>query len=179
MNHIFEWLYCSEEVDPHGNGNSNCCDHFDKVNKLFSAWHRLYMVSFERGLQAAGLDPSLGLPYWDWTDGRDSQSLELPRLASEENWINGPIKRRGMLTSRYYLYWTMDIVQSCKYFFQGEISTLVKLINNLKTKLSWHIVRIHMKSSRTKSEVHTLVSTILFVRVRCQTLVSYRNVIQF
>lgn len=34
---------------------------------LFLPWHRGYMVSLERQLQAAINEPSLALPYWDWT----------------------------------------------------------------------------------------------------------------
>ena len=60
------------------------------------------MVSFERGLLAAGLDPTIGLPYWDWTDGPDEQSIQLPRMARERNWRNGLIKGEGMLTNRSY-----------------------------------------------------------------------------
>ena len=60
------------------------------------------MVSFERGLQAAGLDPSRGLPYWDWTDGQDDELLEPPRLAREHNWLNSRERQTGQLTHRYY-----------------------------------------------------------------------------
>jgi hypothetical protein len=34
----------------------------------FFAWHRLFLYYFERVLQEAAGDPSLRLPYWDYTD---------------------------------------------------------------------------------------------------------------
>ncbi|HEX6201967.1 MAG TPA: tyrosinase family protein, partial [Thermoanaerobaculia bacterium] len=34
----------------------------------FFAWHRLYLYYFEQVLQKAANDPSLRLPYWDYTD---------------------------------------------------------------------------------------------------------------
>jgi tyrosinase len=33
----------------------------------FFAWHRQYLRKFEQALQDIKRDPSLGLPYWDWT----------------------------------------------------------------------------------------------------------------
>ncbi|CAA9371767.1 MAG: hypothetical protein AVDCRST_MAG89-4657 [uncultured Gemmatimonadetes bacterium] len=33
----------------------------------FLPWHRAYMVSLEKQLQAAINEPTLALPYWDWT----------------------------------------------------------------------------------------------------------------
>jgi len=34
----------------------------------FFAWHRLYLYYFEKQLQAAANDPTLRLPYWDYTN---------------------------------------------------------------------------------------------------------------
>jgi hypothetical protein len=34
----------------------------------FFAWHRLYLLYFEKTLQKAAKDPTLRLPYWDYTD---------------------------------------------------------------------------------------------------------------
>ncbi|CAD7699846.1 unnamed protein product [Ostreobium quekettii] len=52
----------------------NFCAH---GQEHFPAWHRAYLVEFERALQAAdralGRDGNIGLPYWDWT--RDSSAL--------------------------------------------------------------------------------------------------------
>lgn len=59
------------------------------------------MVNFERGLQTAGLDQSLGLPYWDWTDGPNKEPLQLPLLATQDHWLDGIIKKYNNKTSRY------------------------------------------------------------------------------
>jgi hypothetical protein len=36
--------------------------------RWFFAWHRLYLLYFEKQLQTASGDPKLRLPYWDYTD---------------------------------------------------------------------------------------------------------------
>ncbi|WP_327683588.1 tyrosinase MelC2 [Kitasatospora sp. NBC_00458] len=38
----------------------------------FLPWHRQYLLQFERALQA--IDPSVTLPYWDWTADRSTTS---------------------------------------------------------------------------------------------------------
>ena len=43
----------------------NQCEH---GTLLFFPWHRGYLYYFERILQWAAEDPSLTLPYWDWTN---------------------------------------------------------------------------------------------------------------
>ena len=81
------------KVYPDGKGSMACCDPRDRKVKVFLAWHRLFMVNFERGLHAAGLDESIGLPYWEWTDGPNTESLRLPLLATEErHWLEGMTK---------------------------------------------------------------------------------------
>ena len=32
----------------------------------FFAWHRVFLLEFEKDLQRISGDPNLGLPYWDW-----------------------------------------------------------------------------------------------------------------
>jgi hypothetical protein len=50
------------------------CQHTTRVNGVkqvtpfFFPWHRLYLLYFEKVLQKAANDPSLRLPYWDYTD---------------------------------------------------------------------------------------------------------------
>src|SRR5215472_1686472 len=34
----------------------------------FYPWHRVLLLQFENDLQAASSDPSVTIPYWDWTD---------------------------------------------------------------------------------------------------------------
>ncbi|MFJ5546574.1 tyrosinase family protein [Streptomyces sp. NPDC093225] len=38
----------------------------------FLPWHRRFLLQFEQALQA--VDPSVALPYWDWTTDRDARS---------------------------------------------------------------------------------------------------------
>jgi tyrosinase len=43
----------------------NQCEH---GSYYFLSWHRMYLYFFDRILRAASGDPSLVLPYWNWTD---------------------------------------------------------------------------------------------------------------
>ncbi len=42
-------------------------------NSAFCPWHRYYLLRFEQALQA--VDPTVTLPYWDWTDHAASQNI--------------------------------------------------------------------------------------------------------
>src|SRR5262245_56641074 len=42
-------------------------------NSAFCPWHRYYLLRFEQALQA--VDPSVTLPYWDWTDHVGTQNI--------------------------------------------------------------------------------------------------------
>lgn len=46
------------------------CQHSTKdvITPYFFAWHRLYLLYFEQVLQQSANDPTLRLPYWDYTD---------------------------------------------------------------------------------------------------------------
>jgi hypothetical protein len=47
------------------------CQHTSRtagVTPYFFPWHRLYLLYFEKVLQKAANDPTLRLPYWDYTD---------------------------------------------------------------------------------------------------------------
>jgi hypothetical protein len=52
----------------------NQCQH---GSFYFFSWHRMYLYFFDRILRAAAQDPSLVLPYWDWTQP-DQRALPLP-----------------------------------------------------------------------------------------------------
>lgn len=45
----------------------NKCTHFGQSSANFVIWHRAYLYYFERILRDAAGDPSLALPYWDYT----------------------------------------------------------------------------------------------------------------
>ncbi|MEO7305907.1 MAG: tyrosinase family protein, partial [Ferruginibacter sp.] len=42
-------------------------------NSAFCPWHRYYLLQFEQALQA--VDPTVNLPYWDWTDHTATQTI--------------------------------------------------------------------------------------------------------
>ncbi|WP_051189604.1 tyrosinase family protein [Daejeonella oryzae] len=44
-------------------------------NAGFCSWHRYYILRFEQALQNAAGDPSIMLPYWDWTDQTGTQNI--------------------------------------------------------------------------------------------------------
>jgi hypothetical protein len=51
----------------------------------FFLWHRLYLMQFERVLQAAAKDPTLRLPYWDYTDPQNGSLPAEFRTATYTN----------------------------------------------------------------------------------------------
>jgi hypothetical protein len=52
----------------------------------FFPWHRLYLHYFEQVLQKAAQDPSLRLPYWDYTD---PSHLAMPAEFTSPTYTNG------------------------------------------------------------------------------------------
>ena len=50
-----------------------CCTHYMKhyTKELFLFWHSVYVQQMEDALAEFLLDPTLGLPYWDWTEPWD------------------------------------------------------------------------------------------------------------
>ena len=68
------------------------------------------MVNFEQSLMAS-MNNTIGLPYWDWTKGTETDELIIPKLAEEEPWSSGSIKTDpydqdsiGGRTRRFSLY---------------------------------------------------------------------------
>lgn len=58
------------------------CQH---SNRYFLSWHRMYLYFFERILRAASGDPSLTLPYWDYSiPGRAALPASV-RLPADQN----------------------------------------------------------------------------------------------
>jgi Common central domain of tyrosinase/Polyphenol oxidase middle domain len=72
------WAY---QAAIHGTYNSpvqnawNTCKH-DPT--FFLSWHRMYLCFFERILRKASGRPSLGLPYWNYSDTADPNARYLP-----------------------------------------------------------------------------------------------------
>jgi tyrosinase len=71
------------------------CEHQPKRDELgrrldlFLPWHRAYMYHFERYLQIAMGDDSIGLCWWNWRSST-SESEGIPRAYSERNFNNQP-----------------------------------------------------------------------------------------
>jgi Common central domain of tyrosinase/Polyphenol oxidase middle domain len=70
LSSAFQILEGRDATDPlswlaQANIHRNSCAH---ANWWFFPWHRGYLYYFERVLQAAVGDPTLSLPYWDWSD---------------------------------------------------------------------------------------------------------------
>ncbi len=42
-------------------------------NSAFGPWHRFYLLQFEQALQ--NVDPSVNLPYWDWTNHASTENI--------------------------------------------------------------------------------------------------------
>lgn len=72
-----------------------CCDHLSRAIILFEGWHRIYMVNFE-----LAMDTTIGLPYWDWTNGPDTETIKVPQLAQQGPWLSGIKKTDNMRTTR-------------------------------------------------------------------------------
>ena len=65
-------------------------------SEIFLPWHRVYLHVFERMLQGAIGEPTLAIPYWDWTHQR-----ELPAVFSEP--IGGSVTNNPLFeASRNY-----------------------------------------------------------------------------
>lgn len=66
------WIdeYCKHEPER---------DDLGRIIHLFLGWHRAYLIKFERLLQMASNDDTLGLPWWNWRSTRtvpDAYAME-------------------------------------------------------------------------------------------------------
>ncbi|MFI6499128.1 tyrosinase family protein [Nonomuraea typhae] len=62
----------------------------------FLPWHRRYLLEFERSLQS--IDPTVSLPYWDWTTARSTSAFPwtddfLGRYTAAGPVTTGPFRR--------------------------------------------------------------------------------------
>src|SRR6185295_14197265 len=59
--------------------------HCQHRTNWFFAWHRLYLYYFEQVLQSAANDPTLRLPYWDYTN---TSNLAMPAAYTSPTYVN-------------------------------------------------------------------------------------------
>lgn len=74
------WIYqANMHGDPGEDGPSQAawssCQH---GSWHFLAWHRMYLYYFERILRTASGDPTLALPYWNYSDPDDPNARQIP-----------------------------------------------------------------------------------------------------
>ena len=92
-------------VELHVKAMMSMPDGWAHTGPAFFPWHRVLLLQFERDLQQAANDPSLGIPYWDWIkdpalpaflggDGKPDKNYEV---------TDGPFTRDA---------WTFNVVDS-------------------------------------------------------------------
>jgi tyrosinase len=72
------WVYQANmhgTTDPRNLALWNTCQH---GSYFFLPWHRMYIHYFERILRQASGDPTLTLPYWNYSDSREQSSIPQP-----------------------------------------------------------------------------------------------------
>jgi hypothetical protein len=80
------WVY---QANIHGTYDTtdlpawNTCQH---GSYFFFPWHRMYLYYFERILRKASGDPTLALPYWNYSDNPDQRAIPEPfRILSTDS----------------------------------------------------------------------------------------------
>ncbi|MEO3973797.1 tyrosinase family protein [Streptomyces sp. CAU 1734] len=85
----------------------------------FLPWHRQYLIQFERDLQS--VDPSVSIPYWDWTADRTAgSSLWAP------NFLGGTGRSRdGQVTDGPFAFstgnWTLNVRTDSRTFLRRAL----------------------------------------------------------
>ena len=67
----------------------NQCPHYGQESANFLLWHRAYVYYFERVLRDAAEDPTLSLPYWNYTD---EAQRTFPAVFADDD--SDPVTRR-------------------------------------------------------------------------------------
>jgi hypothetical protein len=79
-------------------------------NSRFLSWHRAYLRTVEKDLQA--IDPSVMIPYWDWA--YDSQAPEDSIILSKDYFGgNGNSRRNWCVTDGQFTDWKPKNTQNC------------------------------------------------------------------
>jgi len=88
-------------LGPMTSADWNQCQH---GTEFFLSWHRMYLYYFERILRASSGDPSLTLPYWNWSDPAQ-RILPDPfrNPATAANSLYEPVRRAGVNAGSFAL----------------------------------------------------------------------------
>ncbi|KXN72572.1 Di-copper centre-containing protein [Conidiobolus coronatus NRRL 28638] len=125
----------------------------------FFVWHRYFIRTFEMALQA--IDPSIMLPYWDWT--RDSQAPEQSQVFANSNMgPNGGSGSGGCISQGTFAGWqvTGSAKSNCvaRWFSNGNTipawTSPEVLDNYLNQNLQYDVLREQVESTG-----HALVHT--------------------
>jgi hypothetical protein len=84
----------------------NKCPHFGQSSADFLLWHRAYLYNFERILREEAGDPTLALPYWDYSkpEGREFPQIfanEFVDTARTPNPLYHPNRESAFVTGRF------------------------------------------------------------------------------
>ena len=89
--------------------HANSCQHGWEE---FLTWHRAYLYYFE--LQMQDVDPSVTLPYWDWTWGKDTKADEADVQASILDMKSDATLDNGIIPIPYRCWITDEGIENLK-----------------------------------------------------------------
>ena len=75
-----------DQVASYHGAPRQCCTHYHEIfkNELFLFWHTAHMEQMEDLLGAHLLSPTLGLPFWDWTEAWNSSTPLIRDIATKD-----------------------------------------------------------------------------------------------
>ena len=94
---------------------------------IFLPWHRELIWRFERDLQVALVQPSFGLPYWNWAIDKTDGTLATSRVWTELGSNSGPLSLSGSAWHRMSAvlsggsYTGIDLSQRVRRDFDGFV----------------------------------------------------------
>ncbi len=86
---------------------------------VFLPWHRFMLLLFEGHLQRILMDPTFGLPYWDWAADGD---LDPPDQSNSGLWMDTGIGGDGSVNSGPFAF-IADDLQSFRLHFYQDLRT--------------------------------------------------------
>lgn len=110
--------------------HANSCQHGWEE---FLTWHRLYLYFFE--LQMQDVDPTVALPYWDWTWGKDTASDEADVQASILDMNSDTTLDNGIIPIPYRCWITetgIENLRKTKKVSTDDLNKLQKIVYDPK-----------------------------------------------